>query len=311
VASQGISARPAGRALRRGWLDFGDNAFAYIMLAPSVLAFLAFIIFPIANTFVSAFSVVDNLGRIESFGSMSNFQTLASDPRLPNIVRQTAIYALGSVFASAVLGMVLALILNTDFKGREWAKGLILIPWAMPFTVAAMTWRWIFHGQVGALNYVLMSLGIIHGPVTWLGDPTTAFIAALFVEIWASVPFMTITLLAGLQSIPAAIYDAAKIDGAGPFREFLDMTLPQMRSVVMIVTLLSILWAFNAFGIIWVLTRGDPIYRTDLVVTYLYKLAFEQSNFGAGFALAVCVFVVLMIFSLIYVKILNTEDEQR
>jgi multiple sugar transport system permease protein len=278
------------------------------MLVPSVLAFLAFIIFPIANTFVSAFSVVDNLGRNESFGSLRNFQALAGDPRLPGIIKQTIIYAGGSVVITSLMGIVLALILNTEFRGRELAKALILIPWAMPFAVAAMTWRWIFHGQVGALNYVLMSLGIIQGPVVWLGDPSLAFTAALFVEIWSSVPFMTITFLAGLQSIPGAIYDAAKIDGAGSVREFLDMTLPQMRSVLLIVTLLSILWAFNAFGIIWILTRGDPIYRTDLVVTYLYKLAFEQRDFGAGFALAVCVFLVLMIFSIIYVRILSTEE---
>ena len=311
MATPDVITRRAGPSLRRGWLDLGDNALAYVMLAPSVLAFLAFLIFPIVNTIVSSFSTVDNLGRIQSIGTLRNFEALASDPHIPAIVRQTVIYAGGSVVATAVLGMVLALILNSEFRGRELAKALILIPWAMPFAVAAMTWRWTFHGQVGALNYVLTSLGIISEPIEWLGDPTLAFTAALFVEIWSSVPFMTITFLAGLQSIPAGIYDAAKIDGAGPFREFLDMTLPQMRTVIMIVTLLSILWAFNAFGIIWILTRGDPIYRTDLVVTYLYKLAFEMRDFGAGFALAVSVFVVLMIFSVIYVRLLSVEEGQR
>jgi multiple sugar transport system permease protein len=179
----------------------------------------------------------------------------------------------------------------------------------MPFAISAITWRWIFHGQLGALNYVLGELGIIQDYVVWLGEPRLAFGAAIFVEVWSSIPFMSIVFLAGLQGIPPQIYDAAKMDGASPWREFLDMTLPQMKMVIMIVTLLSTIWAFRAFGIIWILTRGNPLYRTDIAVTYLFKLAFDNLDFGTGFALAVSIFVVLAIFSIVYIRVSGTQEE--
>ncbi len=303
------AAQPGGRAGRYAGLAFGDNVLAYLMLLPSVAAFAAFMVFPVASTFVTAFSDVDTIGRIVHFGTLKNVQLLARDQFLPMIIRQTVLFALGSVALTAVISFVLALILNTEFPGRGLAKALILIPWATPFAVSAMTWRWIFHGQVGALNYLLTMLGLIRDPIVWLGDPTLAFACAIFVEVWSSVPFMTITFLAGLQSIPAHLSDAAKMDGAGPWQEFRDMTLPMMRTVLMVVTLLSIIWAFRSFGMIWVLTRGEPIYRTDLVVTYLYKLAFENNNFGGGFALAVGIFVVLLVFSVLYVRLLSAREE--
>jgi ABC-type sugar transport system permease subunit len=224
------------------------------------------------------------------------------------IIRQTLLFAFGSVLLTVVVAFPLALILNTPFPGQTAAKALILIPWAMPFAISAITWRWIFHGQMGSLNYLLSELGIISEYVAWLNEPRLAFGAIIFVEVWSSVPFMAITFLAGLQAIPPHIYDAAKMDGASPWREFLDMTLPQMRVVLSIVTLLSIIWAFRSFAVIWILTRGNPLYRTDIVVTYLFKIAFENLRFGAGFALAVSLFVVLAIFSVLYTRLTGAEE---
>jgi multiple sugar transport system permease protein len=257
------------------------------LLLPSVVAFAVFLVFPIANMFVAAFSTVDTLGRAMQFGTLDNFFTLIRDDRMPMIIRQTALFGFGTVALTVLFAFPLALILNTEFRGRALAKALLLIPWAMPFAVSAITWRWIFHGQMGSLNYFLSELGIIKEYVAWLGDPTLAFGAA----------------------IPPHIYDAAKMDGASPWREFLDMTLPQMRTVIMIVTLLSVIWAFRSFAVIWILTQGGPLYRTDIAVTYLYKLAFTNLDFGAGYALAVSIFVVLTIFSILYTRILGTRED--
>ena len=293
-----------------GWrAEWRDNRMAYGLLLPSVIAFAIFLVFPIVNMFIAAFSTVDTLGRTVSFGTLANFETLINDARMPQIIRQTALFGFGTVALTVVVAFPLALILNTEFRGRTIAKALILIPWAMPFAVSAITWRWIFHGQMGALNYFLSQLGIIKEYVVWLGEPRLAFGAAMFVEVWSSIPFMTITFLAGLQAIPPHIYDAAKMDGASPWREFLDMTLPQMRTVIMIVTLLSVIWAFRSFAVIWILTQGGPLYRTDIAVTYLYKLAFTNLDFGAGYALAVCIFVVLILFSLVYTRLLGTRED--
>jgi multiple sugar transport system permease protein len=249
------------------------------------------------------------LGRPTQVGTLQNFIDLANDDLMPMIIRQTVIFAFGTVALEVIIAFPLALLLNTRFPGRALAKALLLIPWAMPYAVSAITWRWIFHGQMGSLNYFLSELGIIKEYVVWLSEPVSAFAAAMFVEVWSSVAFMTVTFLAGLQGIPPHIYDAAKMDGANLWQEFRDMTLPQMRTVFMIVSLLSIIWAFRSFAVIWILTKGDPIYRTDIAVTYLYKLAFERLYFGKGFALAVCIFVVLTVFSILYTRLLGARED--
>jgi multiple sugar transport system permease protein len=253
--------------------------------------------------FASSFSTVDNLGRIQDFGTFDNYARLLADRRLPMILRQTVIFSVGTVALTVIVSFPLALLLNSNFPGQTLAKALILIPWAMPYAVSAITWRWIFHGQMGSLNYFLSQAGLIKEYIVWLGDPVLAFGAAMFVEVWSSIPFMTITFLAGFQAIPPSIYDAAKMDGASPWREFLDMTIPQMRHVLLVVTLLSVIWAFRSFGVIWILTQGDPVYRTDIAVTYLYKMAFTDLNFGPGYALAVGIFIILTIFSILYTRL--------
>lgn len=297
-------------AKRQFAFNLNDTTTAYLLVLPSVAAFAIFVLFPVASTFVAAFSHIDSLGRVVSFGTLTNVNSLVQDEYIGMVIRHTVIYTAASVGITAGLAFALALLLNTKFPGHEIAKSLILVPWAMPFAIAAMTWRWIFNGELGALNYFLFLFGLIREPIVWLSDPTLAFVVAIFVNVWSSIPFMAVTFLAGLQAVPGHIYDAAKMDGATPWQEFRDMTLPQMRTVTMIVTLLSIIWAFRSFNIIWVLTQGGPIYRTDIVVTYLYKLAFENNNFGAGFALAVFMFIALAIFSALYVKVLSGSGEE-
>ena len=315
MATQAIGASQAIGTPAQGWwrswrAEWAENKLAYWLLIPSVLGFVLFLIYPIASMFTSAFSTLDTMGRITQVGTLKNFADLAGDEQLPMIIRQTVTFAFGTVLLEIILAFPLALILNSYFPGRALAKALILIPWAMPYAVSAITWKWIFHGQMGSLNYFLMQIGIIKENIVWLGNPLTAFSAAMFVEVWSSVAFMTVTFLAGLQGIPPHIYDAAKMDGAGAWQEFRDMTLPQLRTVFMIVTLLSIIWAFRSFAVIWILTKGDPLYRTDIAVTYLYKLAFERLYFGKGFALAVCIFVVLTIFSILYTRLLGSQEEK-
>lgn len=283
--------------------NWAENRLAYLLLLPSALAYIIFLFYPIVNMMVSSFANVDTIGRITSFGTIENYRALLADPNLPMVMGHTVLYAFGSVIVTVIIAFPLAMVLNSDFPGQTLSKALILIPWAMPFAVSAITWRWIFNGQMGSLNYLLSQLGIIKEYIVWLGEPNLAFGAALFVEVWTAVPFMTFTFLAGFQAIPPSIYDAAKMDGANPWREFLDMTVPQMRNVLMVVTLLSIIWAFRSFGIIWILTKGDPVYRTDIAVTYLYKIAFTNLHFGVGYALAVLLFVLMTLFSILYTRL--------
>jgi ABC-type sugar transport system permease subunit len=227
---------------------------------------------------------------------------------MAGIVRQTFIYAFGTVALTVIFSFPLALVLNMKFPGVVLAKALLLLPWAAPLAITALTWRWIFHDQLGALNYLLHLTGITQQNIVWLGYANTAFPAVMFVEVWSSIPFMTITFLAGLQSIPPHIYDAAKMDGASPWHELWDMTIPQMKKIFLIVSLLSVIWAFRSFTIIWTMTKGAPFYRTDISVTYLYKLAFNNLSFGQGFALAFATFLLLIVFSVIYARIMRSEE---
>ena len=283
--------------------EFAEHRLAYALVLPSFLLLVALIGYPVVNTFVSAFSRVSPVGNIVSFGTLANYRQLAEDPNLPQVLRQTAIYTLVSVGITTVVSFVLALVLNQRFRGRTLAKALLLLSWAAPLSVVAILWRWIFHGQLGAFNYVLSELGLIHEYRVWLGEPGTAMMAAIYVEVWSSIPFVTVTLLAGLQSVPRDIYDAAKVDGADQVREFFDMTLPLMKPVTFIATLLSVIYAFNSFTIIWIFTKGGPAFRTDIIVTYLYKLAFINLDFGAASALATVTFAILIIFSVTYSRV--------
>jgi multiple sugar transport system permease protein len=292
----------------RATADLRENRTAYLMLLPSVLAFLALVIFPLINTMSGAFAETDAVGRVTRLGTLENFRALLEDPYMPGIVRQTIIFVAGSVVLTVVISFPLALIFNQRFPGAAIAKGILLLPWAAPLAISAMTWRWIFHDQLGALNYLLRLAGLIDQNIVWLTEAKLALASVMFVEVWSSVPFMTITLLAGLQSIPPHIYDAAKMDGADHWHELWDMTIPAMKRILMIVTLLSVIWAFRSFTVIWTMTQGNPFYRTDITVTYLYKLAFKNLTFGQGFALAFVTFLVLVVFSIIYTRVLRSEE---
>ena len=306
VAGTNVPARESlGRRIAR---EISENRFAYFLLVPSILCFAAFVIYPLVNTMIGAFAKTDAVGRALAFGGISNFRDLIRDKYMLAILTQTAIFVFGSVALTIILSLPLALVLNQRFPGAIVARALLLMPWAAPLAISSMTWRWIFHDQLGALNYLLNTLHITQDKIVWLSDARLAFACVIFVEVWSSIPFMTIMFIAGLQSIPPHIYDAAKMDGANSWHEFWDMTLPQMKKITVIVTLLSVIWAFRSFNVIWTMTQGNPFYRTDNSVTYLYKLAFRALTFGKGFALAFATFVFLLIFSIVYTRVLRSEE---
>jgi multiple sugar transport system permease protein len=288
--------------------DLRENQTAYLLLLPSILVFALLVVFPLLSTIWGAFNSTDAVGRFTGFAGLANFQALIEDRYMLGIVLQTLAFVFGTVALTLLLSFPLALTVNQKFPGVALAKALILLPWAAPLAIMAMTWRWIFNDQLGALNYLLHLFNITDVNILWLNNPTLALGTVMFVEVWSSIPFMTITFLAGLQSIPPHIYDAAKMDGANAWFELWDMTIPQMKRVFTIVALLSVIWAFRSFTVIWTMTQGNPFYRTDISVTYLYKLAFKNLTFGQGFALAFATFVLLTIFSVIYTRVLHSEE---
>jgi len=189
-----------------------------------------------------------------------------------------------------------------DFRGRKIARTLTIIPWASSVPISAMIWQWTYNNDFGLLNYTLQSLGIMSNPPIWLAYPRSAFFACLWVDIWCGIPFMALVFLAGLQAIPQELYEAAEVDGAGSLAKFRSVTLPLLSGVLTIATLLSILWTFNDFNVIYILTTGGPGTSTDILITYIYKYAFQYLRFGPAAAMAVITFAILLTVSIIYAR---------
>jgi multiple sugar transport system permease protein len=208
-----------------------------------------------------------------------------------------------------VLGLALGILLNEKFRGRDLFRTLLLIPWAMPAVAAAVVWRWVYDANFGYLNDLLTEMGVISDPVIWLGNARSAFAAAVLTDAWVGLPFMAFVFLSGLQGVDKKLYEAAKVDSAGVWARFLHVTIPQLAPVILVATLVSSIWTFNSFNIVYVLTGGGPLQATEILVTYTYSQAFERLQFGTAAALATVTFAILLAFSLAYVWLYGRRNE--
>lgn len=281
---------------------------AYLFIAPSILLIGAVILYPIANTFLISLSKVNALGNPDGFAGLQNYTNLFSDPVFISVTMRTIEWTLWVVIVTTLISMPTAIALNLRFPGRKIARGVLIIPWAASLMINAIAWRWIFDGQYSIITHTLMQLGIIKQPIVWLGTPKLAFTVIIFVGILVSIPFTTMSLLAGLQSIPSEEYEAGAVDGANFWMTFWHIILPNLRQPLTVTTLLNVIYVFNSFPIIWILTQGGPSFETDILVTYLYKQAFEYSNFGGASAMAVITFVILVIFAGLFQRTVGREQ---
>ncbi|MTI59376.1 MAG: sugar ABC transporter permease [Firmicutes bacterium] len=242
------------------------------------------------------------------FAGLSNFIKLFQDSEFWGALQRTLIWTVSSVMGKTLIGLTIALVLNQKFKIRGFYRTLILIPWVTPQVVSAIIWRWVYNGEYGMLNYVLIKLGFISEGISWLGHRSTAFIAAVINDMWIGIPFMIVVFLSGLQGIPQEIYEAARVDGANKWQQLFEITLPQLKPVFLTGTILSIIWTFNSFNIIWVLTKGGPVNATETLVIKTYKEAFGKFDLGIGGAYAVTTFILLMVFSLFYWNLFKAKE---
>jgi multiple sugar transport system permease protein len=191
--------------------------------------------------------------------------------------------------------------LNQKFRFRKTVRALVVLPWATAMPISVMLWRWTLNAEYGMLNYTLESIGLWPNPPIWLAKPLSAFASTLMVDIWLGLPFLGLVFLAGLQSIPQELYEAAKIDGANTIRQFYHITLPCLRKVLMVVMLLSFFWTFNDFNTIFILTNGGPAGSTEILVTHLYRYGFDYYKWDQASAMAILTFFILTLISLVYV----------
>jgi multiple sugar transport system permease protein len=238
---------------------------------------------------------------------MDNFKALFRDPAFWQVVRQTVVWTISTIVVATVISMVLALLLNRTFTGRGIARTLVVFPWTVSFVFVALLWRLILDPEYGHLNGILKSFHLISENIAWLATPGTAFLSVIWVGITLTIPFTTIVLMAGLQSIPHDVNEAALVDGASPWQIFHSITMPLLTPLLSVANLINLMYIFNSFPIIWVMTEGGPVNYTDTLVTYLYKLAFRYLDFGAGSALALLCFLMLMGLSILYMKLSAKE----
>ncbi len=287
---KGIS--PAKKALRR--------IEPYIWIAPSVILMGIFILVPILSVFQMSLSDVSKAGKIKGFNGLGNFIKVVKGSAFGLVLQNTLVWTIAVVVLSTVLGFVLALILNNQFRGRKIARAIVVFPWATTLVIQASVWNFIINTDYGTLNTLLMKLGIIKQAVNWTPTPEAYFAWEIACGIFVTIPFVTFCVLSGLQSIDTSYYEAATVDGANYWQKLFKITLPLVKSSLTVSTVLNIIYVFNSFPIIWTMTKGDPANHTDTLVTYLYKLAFYNGRQGEAAAVSVIGFLILLVCASVY-----------
>ncbi|MEW1863765.1 MULTISPECIES: sugar ABC transporter permease [unclassified Streptomyces] len=290
--------RPAGAASSRGLR--GDFGFVALLVLPGLALFLAIVAYPLVASIVSGFFRQSLVTPGRSFVGLRNFRAVLDGDFWPALER-TVVFTAGTTALSFVLGLGLALALNTGIRGRAVLRGVFLLPWVMPSVVVSFLWLWIFNANYGVLNGVLLDLHLIDHSVAWLARPGTAMIAVIVAKSWASFPWMMVMLLAGLQTVPGELYEAAAMDGAGAVRRFFSLTVPHLRPIAGIVLLLEFIWNFQHFDTIYVLTGGGPAKATTTLAVDLYQTAFTGFDVGRAGALGALWMVILLVLTAGYV----------
>jgi len=295
--------------ITRKFKEIRKNQLAYFLVLPATLCLIVVLFYPLFKVFYMSFFEIEPLYHKEPiFAGIKNYQKILSDSAFKGVIFQTAYWTFGSVVAQFIIGLIAALIINEVFWGRGLARALLLVPWAMPAVVGAFSWKWMYHGEYGVVNHILKTLHLIPHNINWLGDISTAMAACVIANTWRGFPFMMIMLLAGLQNIPKELYDASSIDGASVGQELRYITLPLLKPVILVTTLLAGIWTFNNFAYIYILTKGGPGGKTDILVTFIYKQGFGFFHFGYAAALSVALFFIVLAFSLFYIKIMRIES---
>ena len=281
----------------------------YVWLLPSLLLMTIFVIFPIAIVFRLSFSSISKAGIVGGLVGFQNFRTAIADKAFGTVMLNTLYWVLSVVGISTILGFIVAMVMNSKFHGRKLMRSIIVFPWATSLVIQASIWNYIIKFEYGNLNNVLLNLGIIKQAINWRASYQIEFIWECGVGIFVTIPFVAFCVLAGLQSIDDAYYEAATVDGAGFWKKLTKVTIPLVRPSLTVSTVLNIIYVFNSFPIIYTITKGAPANKTDTMVTYLYMLAFYDQKKGPATALSVIGFLILCIVAGVYMMISMRKED--
>jgi len=300
-----------GTAAGRGNpLDRKDALLGVMLIAPTVLIFCAVIVYPLVSAlYLSLFRIYTPTLQ-GNFVGFANYAELAGSPEFWRSLLNTAVWTVLTLTLQIVFGIAAALMLNQAMLFRSLARSLILFPYFVSTVVAVLVWRWLFNDLYGILNHAAMWAGILDMPLDWLGSMPNSMISIVLVGAWKYFPFVVIAVLARLQTIPEPLYEAARIDGAGAWSRFTDVTLPQLREVLVVVVLLRAIWDFKEFDLIYLLTGGGPVIATQTLPLMVYKEAFGLNEMGRASAVAVVMMLVMLVFMLLYLRVNRAQDQR-
>jgi len=288
------------------------NNIGILFVLPALIFMIFFIAYPIISNIILSMQDVTVMTFImpnKPFIGFDNYFRLFSDEVLRLSIFNTLIFTLGSLIFQFIIGLLLALLFNINFLGAKQLRGLMMVPWMIPITITALIFKFMFTSNVGIINQILIFLKIISNPIDWLITPNTAMSALIITNIWIGIPFNMILLSVGLTTIPKELYESSSIDGANKVQSFFKITLPLLKPTIESVLILGFIYTFKVFDLVFVMTGGGPVNTTHLLSTYSYKLSFTLFKYSEGAATANILFVILLIASLLYLKVTNTDEQ--
>lgn len=277
---------------------FGPDAgLGWLLVAPLLLFMIGLMAYPFTSALYLSLTK-KTLGQPAEFIGFANYiELLTQDLRFGRVALNSIVYTVVAVTFKLVLGMIMALVLDENIRWRGFWRALLLVPWAMPTVVTALTWRWIFDGTFGVLNYILQTTGLVELPIPWLADRYFAMAAVIMANVWRGFPFFGVSLLAGLQAIPKELFEAAEVDGATVWQRFRYITVPGLRAIIIVTLMLSTIWTFNDFALPFIITRTGPNDATNIFGTYTFQLGFIGNRLG--YAIAATAIMMPFLFALI------------
>jgi len=293
---------------RRSSNQRAESRFAFWSVSPSLILMMGLIIGPMLYAFWISLHRVNFMFPERPFIGFENYVDMFQDQGFQSSLLRTLYFMAVSILAQVILGLGLAEFLHLDFRGRNVVRVLMIIPWAVPTIVNGTLWLWILDGSTGALNHLLLQLGLIERDIIWLGRPFLAMNMVILADTWRMLPFYVIMFLAGRQAIPDDLYEAAHIDGASAWQSFVRITFPLLRPVVLVVLILRTLHTLRVFDIIYVMTRGGPAAGTTTVTFLTFFTTFKFQNFGKGSALAFFTGAATLIMALFYIRTLRAGE---
>lgn len=280
-----------------------------LVVLPALVLILSLIVYPVAYSLWLSLLEKHSFFPQERFIGLENYSYLWGDTEFWTSLWLGVIYSVWTILFQLILGVAAALILNESFVGRGLVRGIVLFPYMIPTIVAVILWKWLLNDTYGVVNYWLFALGIVRDPISWLGTDHI-MLSTIVMSVWQFFPFVLLSILARLQTIPEELYEAAKVDGATPLRRFVHVTLPQIRGILFVVILLRSIWMFTKFDTVWLMGEGagaGRYIRTLPVYAYMRTLTYYQAGLGA--AIAVIMFAILMVSTVLYFGLFREEAD--